>query len=227
MCRRVPSLESSLTALAGHLEDLSESQPASLESSLTGLIAALREMNEFPPPAVSDDLATLLRAHEELAVAFRNVFWDGTVATTDPAVASSIANLGRSDNAGALDSVRRFVERECEETLPGPVGAPVIDATTLPAPAPVVEPLDEGDQIFDSEESRLRSFGYLIAGSAGMAITSDQALCVGRWVGESFDELGADSDRTYQEAVQNAMQACVFAPATTSPPGTPAAGANG
>lgn len=227
MCRRVPSLESSLTALASHLEDLSVSQPGALESSMTGLISALREMNEFPPPAVSGDLATLLRAYEELAVAFRNVFWDGTVATTDPAVAASLANLGRTDNARALDSLRGFVERECEETLPGPVGAPVIDATTLPAPAPVVEPQDEGDQIFDSEDSRLRSFGYLIAGSLGMAITSDQALCVGRWVGESFDELGADSDRTYQEAVQNAMQACVFAPTATSPPGTSAPGGNG
>jgi len=220
LCRLVPSLESSLVSVRAQLGTLSTTVPTELESSLFGLISTLEDMTEFPPPEAADDLATLLRAYEELAVTLRNVYWDGSIGATDPAVASSIANLERSDNVAALASIRTYVERECETTLPGPVGAPAIDATTLPAPPPVVEPMDEGDQIYDAEASRLRSFGYLIAGSVGMAITSEQALCVGRWVGESFDELGADSDRVYQEAVQNAMQACVFAP----PPPTTAAG---
>ena len=218
LCRRVPALESSLLAVRGQIENLSTTSPDGLESSVTGLISLLQDLNEFPPPAVSADVAVLLRAYEELSVTLRNVYWDGTVGSTDPAVASSVANLARSDNAEALAGVRAFVERECESTLPGPVGAPVIDATTLPPPPPVVEPMDEGDRIYDAEESRLRSFGYLIAGSVGMAITSPQALCVGKWVGESFDELGSESDRVYEEAVQNAMQACVFAPATTTVP---------
>jgi len=228
LCSRVPRLETALTMFQGHIENLSDVRPESLEAALTGVIIVLAELNELPPPAVAEGLATLLRAYEELAVTFRSVRWDGTVAATDPAVTASIANLVRSDNAGALDAVRRFVERECEQTLPGPVGAPVNDATTLPAPSPVVEPFDEGDQIFDSEDSRLRSFGYLIAGSVGMAITSGEALCVGRWVGESFDELGSGSDRLYQESVQNAMQACVFAPdASTTLGSSPARDGNG
>jgi len=216
LCRLVPSLESSLLSVRAQLGTLSTSTPSELESSVFGLISTLENMNEFPPPEAAEDLATLLRAYEELAVSLRNVYWDGSIGATDPAVSSSIANLERSDNVAALASIRTYVERECETTLPGPVGAPAIDATTLPPPPPVVEPMDEGDQIYDAEASRLRSFGYLIAGSVGMAITSEQALCVGRWVGESFDELGSDSDRVYQEAVQNAMQACVFAPQTTT-----------
>lgn len=227
LCRLVPSLESSLVTVRAQLGTLSTTVPSELESSVFGLISTLENMNEFPPQEVAGDLATLLRAYEELAVSLRNVYWDGSIGATDPAVASSIAHLERSDNVAALASIRAYVERECETTLPGPVGAPAIDATTLPAPPPVVEPLDEGDQIYDAEASRLRSFGYLIAGSVGMAITSEQALCVGRWVGESFDELGADSDRVYKEAVQNAMQACVFAPPTTTVDGQPAASGNG
>ncbi len=227
LCRLVPSLESSLVSVRAQLGTLSTTDPSELESSVFGLISTLEDMNEFPPQEVAEDLATLLRAYEELAVTLRNVYWDGSIGATDPAVASSLANLERSDNAAALAAVRTYVERECETTLPGPVGAPAIDATTLPPPPPVVDPMDEGDQIYDAEASRLRSFGYLIAGSVGMAITSDQALCVGRWVGDSIDELGADSDQVYQEAVQNAMQACVFAPTTTTVPGQSAQSGNG
>lgn len=227
LCRLVPSLESSLVSVRAQLGTLTTTTPSELESSVFGLISTLEDMNEFPPSETAEDLATLLRAYEELAVSLRNVYWDGSIGATDPAVAASVANLERSDNVAALASVRTYVERECETTLPGPVGAPAIDATTLPPPPPVVEPMDEGDQIYDAEASRLRSFGYLIAGSVGMAITSEQALCVGRWVGESFDELGSDSDRVYQEAVQNAMQACVFAPPTTTATDQPAPSGNG
>lgn len=227
LCRLVPTLEASLVSVRTQLVTLSTTTPTELESSVVGLISTLEDMNEFPPPSASDDLATLLRAYEELVVTLRNVYWDGSIGATDPAVASSIANLDRSDNVAALAAIRALVERECETTLPGPVGAPAIDATTLPPPPPVVEPMDEGDQIYDAEASRLRSFGYLIASSVGLAITSDQALCVGRWVGESFDELGSDSDRVYQEAAQNAMQACVFAPPTTTAPGQTTQDGNG
>lgn len=215
LCRLVPSLESSLVSVRAQLEDLSSTAPATLESAVTGLIATLQDLNEFPPSEAADDLAVLLRAYEELAVTLRNVYWDGSLGGTDPAVSGSIVNLGRSDNVAALAGLRAYVERECQTTLPGPVGAPAIDATTLPPPPPVVEPMDEGDQIYDAEASRLRSYGYLIAESLGMAITSEQALCVGRWVGESVEDLDVDFDRVYQEAVQNAMQACVFSPATT------------
>lgn len=227
LCRLVPSLEASLVSVRAQLADLSASSPSGLESSVTGLISTLDDLNEFPPANVASDLATILRAYEELATTLRNVYWDGSVGATDPAVSSSISNLDRSDNVSALAGVRDFVQHECKATLPGPVGAPAVDATTLPPPAPVVEPLDEGDQIFDAEASRLRSFGYLIAQSVGMAITSDEALCVGRWVGESFDELGGDSDRVYQKAVQNAMQACVFAPVATTLPGASSQSGNG
>jgi hypothetical protein len=218
VCRRSTELESSLVAVNEGLGDLTGTPSAVLQSSFAVLLDTLSVMLELPPREIRADLETIERAYRETSIALRNVYWDPTLAETDNSVTRSVENLSRSDNVRALDDVKDFIVANCSRDLNAT--APLVggDATTLPAPVPVVEPPEEYEFLFDDEPSAMASYGYLLANSRGVSVTEEQATCIGRSVTEAaqatvFDDPGLDA------AVAVAFRACAvdgFAVTTTT-----------
>ena len=120
-----------------------------------------------------------MRAYEELAVALQNVYWDGTVAETDSNVQNATQNLVRNDNIEALESLRQFVSDECKVQISQGINAAPGDDQSVSSTSVVIDPQPDINYGFDNEETAIKSYAYFIAEQRGLAISPDQALCLG------------------------------------------------
>lgn len=207
VCRRSTELESSLVAVNEGLGDLSGTSSAVLQSSFAVLLDTLSVMLELPPRDARADLEVVDRAYREVYLALRNVYWDPSLAETDANVARSVENLSRNDNVRALVDLKEFIAANCARGLNATAPLVAGDATTLPAPEPVVEPPEEYEYLFDDEPSAMASYGYLLTNLRGVTVTDAQAICIGREVTNAaqatvFDDPGLDA------AVTEAFRAC-------------------
>ena len=219
LCLRSPELESSLVAVNEGLGSLGDASSAVLQSSFAVLLDTLGVMLELPPPDVRGDLETVDRAYREVYVAMRNVYWDPSLAATDANVSRSVENLSRTDNVRALDDLKEFIAEWCARELDATAPLVAGDATTLPAPVPVVEPPEEYEYLFDDEPSALTSYGYLVASTRSVTLTEEQARCVGQSVTEAAQTVVLD-DPGFEAAVLTAFRRCEVpgyaAPSTTT-----------
>ena len=216
LCRRAPELESSLVAVNEGLAELGTASSVVLQSSFAVLLDTLSVMLEVPPREARADLETVERAYREVSIALRNVYWDTSLAVNDSNVRVSLENLSRSDNVAALDQLKEITADLCSEEIS--TDAPLLngDATTLPAPAPVVEPLEEYEFLFDDEPSAMASYGYLIASGRSVSLTESEATCVGKAVTDAA-QVAVFDDEQFERVVDEAMGRCGvvgFAPIT-------------
>ena len=218
LCLRSSELDSSLVAVNEGLDSLGNTPSAVLQSSFAVLLDTLGVMLELPPPEARGDLETVDRAYREVYIAMRNVYWDPSIAATDANVSRSVENLSRNDNVKALDDLNGFIEDWCAREIDATVPLVSGDATTLPAPVPVVEPLEEYEYVFDDEPSAMASYGYLVASSRSVSLTEEQARCVGQSVTEAA-QLTVFDDPGFEAAVTLAFRQCGvpgFAPQSTT-----------
>lgn len=214
LCTRSPELESSLVAVNEGITNLGGTASPVLQSSMAVLLDTLSVMLELPPREARADLETVERAYREVSIALRNVYWDVSVAASDTNVRLALESLSRNDNVQALDDLKGFIETWCARELD--TTAPLVagDATTLPPPAIVVEPLEEYEYLFDDEPSAMESYGYLIAGSRGLVLTPEQARCVGAFVTDAAQVTVLD-DPQFEAAVAEAIRSCRNEPTAT------------
>ncbi len=189
------------------LSDLGSSTSAILQSSLAVLLDTLGVMLEIPPREARTDLEIVERAYREVSLALRNVYWDLSLAANDANVQNALANLSRSDNIRALDDLKDLIEKLCATALSAEAPLFPGDATTLPGPDPVVEPLDEYEYLFDDEPSAMASYGYLIASSRSVALTPTEAVCVGRTVTD-VSQAAVFDDEQFEKVVEAAFGRC-------------------
>ena len=146
-----------------------------------------------------------MRAYEELAVALQNVYWDGTVAVTDSGVQNAAQNLARNDNVEALENLRQFISDQCKVQISQGINAAPGDDQSISSTSVVIEPQPDINYGFDNEETAIKSYAYLIADQRGLAITSEQALCLGvRMINV------AQSDPTISDAIFEATLTASF-----------------
>jgi hypothetical protein len=206
-CVRSPELESSLVAVNSALGELGTASSVVLQSSFAVLLDTLSVMLELPPREARGDLEKIERAYRETSVALRSVYWDTTLAASDTNVMLSVANLTRTDNVKALSGLQNLVGRLCRGEIE--TAAPLVagDATTLPAPVIVVEPLEEYAYVFDDEPSAMQSYGFLIANTRSQTVTVAQAECVGKTVTEAAQIMVIDDDQ-FDTVVDLAFRGC-------------------
>ena len=207
LCLRAPELESSLVAVNEGLESLGTVSSPVLQSSFAVLLDTLGVMLELPPREVRKQLESVDRAYREVSIALRNVYWDTTLATNDRNVQQSLENLSRRDNVQALEGLKESVTMLCSDGISAQAPLVVGDATTLPAPVPVVEPLDEYEFVFDDESSANASYGFLIANSRSVSITVAEAECVGRTITDASQVQVLD-DEQFDVVVDAAFATC-------------------
>lgn len=218
LCRRAPELESSLVAVNDGVAELGSASSVVLQSSFAVLLDTLAVMLEVPPREAKSNLETVERAYREVSIALRNVYWDTSLAVNDDNVRISLENLSRADNVSALDDLKDVIANLCASDISS--GAPLIagDATTLPAPLPVVEPLDEYEYLFDDEPSAMASYGYLVASGRSVSLSETEATCVGKAVTDA-SQSAVLTDEQFAEVVEDALVFCTASAVTSSTTG--------
>jgi hypothetical protein len=207
LCGYTTELESSLVATGVMIESLGSVPPRQMQSTIGVLTGTLSVMAEVAPSAIKQDVETVERSYLELAVALENVYWDGSIALADTNAQQSIANLSRNDNVEALSALREFVTEQCSVNLQSGINGLPDSDMPITSTSFVVDPQEELNTGFDNEETATRSYAYFLAEQRGIAITSEQALCLGS---EMMNlAVGAVvSDEVFDEALVKAFALC-------------------
>jgi hypothetical protein len=179
LCSHAAELESSLIATGVAIDGFSTISPRQLQSTVAVLTGTLSLISDIAPSSVKTDIEQTMRAYEELTVALQNVYWDGTVAETDSNVQNATQNLVRNDNVEALESLRQFISDECKVQISQGINAAPGDDQSISSTSVVIDPQPDINYGFDNEETAIKSYAYFIAEQRGLAISPDQALCLG------------------------------------------------
>jgi hypothetical protein len=151
------------------------------------------------------------RAYEELSVALQNVYWDGKVAEVDANVQNAMENLVRNDNVESLEALRAFIAEECKVEISQGINAAPGDDQSVSSTSLVVDPQPDINHGFDNEETAIRSYAYFIAEQRGLAITSEQAMCLGTRMISVAENNPTLSDDVYETTLTAAFSECGIA----------------
>ena len=211
VCSYAAELESSLVATGVAVESFSTISRRQLQSTIAVLNGTLSIINDIAPSAVKPEVEQTMRAYEELSVALQNVYWDGKVAEVDVNVQNAIKNLVRNDNVESLESIRSFIEKECKVEISQGINAAPGDDQSASSTSLLVDPQPDINYGFDNEETAIKSYAYFIAEQRGLAITPDQALCLGTRMINVAQSNPALSDEIYEATLSAAFSECGIA----------------
>lgn len=211
VCSYAPELESSLVATGVAVESFSTISRRQMQSTFAVLTGTLSIINDIAPSAVKQDVEQAMRAYEELSVALQNVYWDGKVAETDVNVQNAIKNLVRNDNVESLEALRTFIAEQCKVEISQGVNAAPGDDQSVSSSSLVVDPQPDINHGFDNEETAIKSYAYLIAEQRGLAITPEQALCLGTRMISVAESNPTLSDEVYEATLTAAFSECGIA----------------
>ena len=207
-CRHMPAVVASVERVRALVEDPSSLSPGVARDVLVGASDALSVLAESPPRSISEDVGVLWAAHVALYAAWSESDWKGALARDTPAGSRAIALLGSARVGRAFERLDAFADDRCSVELGGPLAVPAGTPTTLPDAAPGDEQLrtDEGD----SEDDALReALGFVLAERFGLAVTPDQAACLGgELLARSATPDADDTDAQYLVVLQETFDAC-------------------
>lgn len=211
VCSHAAELESSLVATGAAVESFSTISRRQLQSTIAVLTGTLSIINDIAPSAVKPEVEQTMRAYEELSVALQNVYWDGKVAEVDANVQNAIENLVRNDNVESLEALRTFIAEQCKVEISQGINAAPGDDQSVSQTSLVVDPQPDINHGFDNEETAIKSYAYLIAEQRGLAITPEQALCLGTRMISVAESNPTLSDEIYEATLTAAFKECGIA----------------
>lgn len=211
VCSHAAELESSLVATGVAVESFSTISRRQLQSTIAVLTGTLSIISDIAPSAVKPEVEQTKRAYEELSVALQNVYWDGKVAEVDANVQNAIENLVRNDNVKSLEALRTFIAEQCKVEISKGINAAPGNDQSVSSTSLVVDPQPDINHGFDNEETAIKSYAYLIAEQRGLAITPEQALCLGTRMISVAESNPTLSDEIYEATLTAAFSECGIA----------------
>ena len=208
VCSYAAELESSLVATGVAVESFSTISQRQLQSTFAVLTGTLSIIYEIAPSTVKSDVEQTKRSYEELSVALQNVYWDGKVAEVDANVQNAIGNLIRNDNVKSLEALRVFIAEQCKVEISQGINAAPGDDQSVSSSSVVVEPLPDINYGFDNEETAIKSYAYFIAEQRGLALSEDQALCLGTRMISVAESNPTLNDEIYEATLATAFSEC-------------------
>lgn len=211
VCSHAAELESSLVATGVAVESFSTISRRQLQSTIAVLTGTLSIISDIAPSAVKPEVEQTKRAYEELSVALQNVYWDGKVAEVDANVQNAIENLVRNDNVKSLEALRTFIAEQCKVEISKGINAAPGNDQSVSSTSLVVDPQPDINHGFDNEETAIKSYAYFIAEQRGLAITPEQALCLGTRMISVAESNPTLSDEIYEATLTAAFSNCGIA----------------
>lgn len=208
VCSHAAELESSLVATGAAVESFSTISRRQLQSTIAVLTGTLSIIYDIAPSTVKPEVEQTKRAYEELSVALQNVYWDGKVAEVDANVQNAIENLVRNDNVESLEALRSFIAEQCKVEISQGINAAPGDDQSVSPTSLVVDPQPDINHGFDNEMTAIKSYAYLIAEQRGIAITPEQALCLGTRMISVAESNPTLSDEIYEATLTAAFSEC-------------------
>ena len=190
------------------LRDLGSLPSGQIRDTMLETVSNLQAFNEVAPREIRNDVELLLNTYGALSDALQAIDWDGTAASRDAAVTSTGVRLASDEIQNAQTNFAKYIEDNCSLEIGNAVNQFPNVGSTLPDPVIVGDDETNLDASADNEDSVARAFGYVVVERFGVAITDDQANCVG---GALLGATSGDSsivDLTYWEMLQKIFDTC-------------------
>ena len=208
LCERSAGLENELSVISQTVEDISSASPQQLANTFSVTISTLTTLHDLGPSSLRSDFGLLLGVYESLGASIEATGWEGSIAESDRVVIAARAGLLSNPVIEARESIRSYVADNCSLDLDfGNDQFPGV-ATTLPNPAIADENAPDPTTGFDNDDSITSSYGYFVAEQYNLAVTNEQAICIGQQFIEQAIVDPRAADDAYTEFVATTLNTC-------------------
>ena len=182
------------------LADLASLSAGQIRDTMFEVVANLQAFNEVAPREIKTEIELLLNTYGSLSDALGEIDWDGSAANQDAAVTSAGVRLASDEIQNAQADFARYISDNCSLEIGNAVNLFPNVGSTLPVP------VNLGGA--DNEDSVARAFGYVVVERFGLAITDDQANCVGSALLAATSGDSSIVDLTYWDMLQKIFDSC-------------------
>ncbi|MFM9094533.1 MAG: hypothetical protein ACKORD_06610 [Acidimicrobiaceae bacterium] len=190
------------------LKDLGSIPAGRIRDTMLEVVSNLQSFSEIAPREIRNDVELLLNTYGALSDALEAIEWDGSVASRDAAVTSTGVRLASDEIQSAQTNFAKFISDNCSLEIENAVNQFPNVGSTLPDPVIIGDDETNLDAGADNEESVARAFGYVVVERFGVAITDDQASCVGDALLGATSADSSTVDLTYWEMLQEIFDTC-------------------
>lgn len=208
VCERSLGLQNELAAVAQTLDDIADASPQQLANTFAVTIATLTTLSDLGPSSLRSDFGVLLGVYETLAASIEATGWNGAVAVSDRIVIEARAQLISNDAFEARNSIRSYAIKNCSTELGADIEKFQGIPTTLPNPVVPDENAPDPTTGFDKDDSIASSYGYYVAEQYNLAVTNEQAICIGRILMEQATMDLQQVDDSYTEFISATLTKC-------------------
>jgi len=209
VCDSADRWNSASTGFAEISSDFDTTSPGRLREVFSELVSTLSTMSEFAPPRIYVSIAKLAETYESFASALEAIDWQGGMIAKDAAATSAAVRLSSNEIELAQADLGEFIDTECQVEIKNVINKLPSVGTTLPDPLVQDENLELPDVSADNEQSVAASFGFLVVERFGVAITNEQALCIGTALISKNIINNSQLDANYWNMVQQTFDECL------------------
>jgi hypothetical protein len=209
VCDLADQWNAASTGFADISSDLETTSPGRLREVFSELVSTLSTMSEFAPPRIYVSIAKLAETYESFASALEAIDWQGGMISKDAAATSAAVRLSSNEIELAQADLGEFIDTECQVEIKNVINKLPSVGTTLPDPLVQDETQELPDVSSDNAQSVASSFGFLVVERFGVAITNEQALCIGTALIEKNIINNSQLDANYWNMVQQTFDECL------------------
>jgi hypothetical protein len=209
VCDSADRWNAASTGFAEISSDLETTSPGRLREVFSELVSTLSTMSEFAPPRIYVSIAQLAETYESFASALEAIDWQGGMIAKDAAATSAAVRLASNEIELAQTDLGEFIDTECQVEIENVINKLPSVGTTLPDPLVQDETQELPDVSSDNAQSVAASFGFLVVERFGVAITNEQALCIGTALISKNIINNSQLDASYWNMVQQTFDECL------------------
>lgn len=199
------------TAFAEISSDLETTSPGRLREVFSEVVLTLGTLAEVAPIQLSESINKLAETFESFSAALETLDWQGGMIAKDAAATSAAVRLASDEIERAQATLGEFIDTECQVEIANVINKIPNVGTTLPDPVLQDETKELPDVSFDNDQSVVASFGFLVTERFGVAITNEQALCIGASLMNKNVTNNSQLDKNYWNLLQLAFDECLVA----------------
>lgn len=208
LCAQSDRWNSVSTQVSLTLDEISKFQPEQLREIFEEVVQTLILINESASRDLRADTEVLLNTFGALSDALAEIDWEGDLAQKDSAVTSAGVRLASSEVQQAQANLATYFVEKCNLEIDSPVNKFPNVGTTLPDPIIQDETIELPPVGYDNDESVVRAFGFVVVERFGVAITNEQAACVGVALIAINSNDSKVVDETYWQMLQLIFDSC-------------------
>ncbi|MCX6536435.1 MAG: hypothetical protein NT119_07780 [Actinobacteria bacterium] len=209
VCESADRWNAASTGFADISAEFATTSPSRIREVFGELVSTLNTMSEMAPPQIIVSIEKLADTYGSFSLALEAIDWQGGMIAKDAAATSAAVRLASDEIEVAQTNLGDFIDTECRVEIKNVINKLPSVGTTLPDPVVQDETKEPPDVGSDNEQSVVASFGFLVVERFNVAITNEQALCIGSALISKDVTNNSQLDANYWNMLQLTFDECL------------------